>query len=117
MRQRDYLRDKMERLIGVENNINMILIIQNNFDIDYACTIYEESGIIDGINEKLREKLFEKIIEKKNEFYSNELYRVKKDKFMIIKYIEEIEKLTKFQVDNEILEKFRILLKECGQKK
>ncbi len=107
----------MERLIDVERNINTILIMQNNFDVDYACVIYEESVSVDGINEKLREKLLEKIIEKKNEFYSDECYRVKKDKFMIIKYIEEIEKSTKYQIDNVILERFRNLLRECGQKK
>lgn len=91
-----------------------MLLIQHNFDIEYAKSIYEDSGNVEGINENLREKLYEKILEKANEFYSNESFRLtKKDKNLIIKYIEEIEKSSKFKIDFDILERFRNLLNEC----
>lgn len=117
MRQRDYLRGKIERVMDLERNMNMLLI-QNNFDINYAKQIYEDSGSVEGINETLREKLFNKIIERQNEFYGNESFRLSvKDKNLIIKYIDEIERSSKFPVDFAVLERFRNLLKEIGNKK
>ena len=92
-----------------------MLLIQNNFDLNYAKNTYEDSGNVEGVDQVIRERLFELVLEKRNEYYSKESFRcTKKDKGLVVRYIDEIEKSTLFKVDFDILERFRNILKECG---
>lgn len=112
IRQRDFLRGKIEGILELERNINFLLV-QNEFDINYAKILYEEYSSNNQINQNLKDRLFDKIVEKINEFYATESFKLtKKDKNLIIKYIDEIEKSTKFKIDPDILERFRNILKE-----
>jgi len=112
MRQRDYIRGKMERLIDYERNINDILLNNNIIDINYITNIYTESLSIDGLNSNLRNNLYKFISNKKNEFYHNELNKLTaKDKNTILKYIDDL-KTSNFDLDHELIDKFQAILIE-----
>lgn len=118
LRQRDFIRGKMERLIDYEKNINEILLNNNNnCDINYIATIYSESLSIEGLNNDLRMNLFKFISNKKNEFYDNELNKLSaKDKNTIMKHIDDI-KLSNFELNNGLIGRFEALLIEAPKKK
>jgi len=117
IRQRDFIRGKMERLIDFERNINEILLNNNNNDINYMATIYSESLSIEGLNNNLRMNLFKFISNKKNEFYNNEMNKLTaKDKNNILKHIDDI-RFSNFDLDQGLIEKYEALLIEAPKKK
>jgi hypothetical protein len=117
IRQRDFIRGKMERLIDFERNINEILLNNNNNDINYMATIYSESLSIEGLNNNLRMNLFKFISNKKNEFYNNEMNKLTaKDKNNILKHIDDI-RFSNFELDQGLILKFEALLIEAPKKK
>lgn len=116
LRQRDFLRGKMERIIDFERNINDILLGNNN-DIYYMATIYSESLSVEGLNNNLKMNLFKFISNKKNEFYNNEINKLTaKDKNTIMKHIDDI-RISNFDLDQGLIVKFETLLNEPIKKK
>ena len=110
---RNNLKEQFQSKITAENNVKDILKnhINNNYDINFIVSTYNNSCNALGKDNELCVQLYDLICNKKEEEIKNGLKKfTPKDKNNIIKIIEDIE-TNQWNIDPEIVNKLRELIK------